>query len=274
MKFAQCENYGLIQSRLTLCRTRLGYSFQTLGDIVGISKSTLQRYETGAIQNIPLVKLGPLADALGVSPAYLMGWTDNPNEPDHHAHSEPESGFMSEAVNSRRYGAIRNRLKFRRECLGYSFQALSAKSGIIVSRLQRYEQGDTQALSLGDIDALAGALEVSPLYLMGWTHSPFLGMKARFPETEPTPDASVYRQLESLITDISNTDMATIKSVCGYLEHVLHLYELLRQKCAGRSDDGAPLPRKSPAEYANDDELADLMADEFDRNCTEDKKRP
>ncbi len=38
-----------------------------------MSKSTLQRYETGAIKNIPLDKLEVLANALKVSPTYLLG---------------------------------------------------------------------------------------------------------------------------------------------------------------------------------------------------------
>ena len=44
---------------------------------MGISKSTLQRYETGYIKNMPVDKLEEIADALNISPAYLMGWEDH-----------------------------------------------------------------------------------------------------------------------------------------------------------------------------------------------------
>lgn len=38
-------------------------SYQILSDKVGISKSTLQRYETGYIKNIPVDKLKDIADS-------------------------------------------------------------------------------------------------------------------------------------------------------------------------------------------------------------------
>lgn len=55
-------------------REALGYSFQDLADRTGMSKSTLQRYESGGIKNVPLDKLDVLAKALGTSPAYILGW--------------------------------------------------------------------------------------------------------------------------------------------------------------------------------------------------------
>ncbi|MDO4470928.1 MAG: helix-turn-helix transcriptional regulator [Bacillota bacterium] len=69
-----------IMSRMKKRREELDMSYQTLSDKVGISKSTLQRYETGYIKNMPVDKLEDIADALQVSPAYLMGWNDEVNK--------------------------------------------------------------------------------------------------------------------------------------------------------------------------------------------------
>ena len=63
-----------IRKRIKERREELGYSYQTLADLTGMSKSTLQRYETGAIGNLPLDKLDVLAKALKCTAAYLMGW--------------------------------------------------------------------------------------------------------------------------------------------------------------------------------------------------------
>ena len=49
-------------------------SYQDLADKTGISKSTLQRYETGFIKNLSIDKLEILAYALDTTPGYLMGW--------------------------------------------------------------------------------------------------------------------------------------------------------------------------------------------------------
>lgn len=68
------EDLSGIRKRLKERREELGYSYQTLANLTGMSKSTLQRYETGAIGNLPLDKLDTLAKALNCSAAYLMGW--------------------------------------------------------------------------------------------------------------------------------------------------------------------------------------------------------
>ena len=63
-----------IMERMKTRREELNMSYQTLSEKVGISKSTLQRYETGFIKNMPVDKLEDIANALNVSPSYLMGW--------------------------------------------------------------------------------------------------------------------------------------------------------------------------------------------------------
>lgn len=68
------EKMQEIMERMKNRREELNMSYQTLSEKVGISKSTLQRYETGFIKNMPVDKLEDIANALNVSPAYLMGW--------------------------------------------------------------------------------------------------------------------------------------------------------------------------------------------------------
>jgi transcriptional regulator with XRE-family HTH domain len=57
-------------------RIELGLSYQDLSNLTGISKSTLQRYETGYIKKIPINQIEVLAKALQINPGYLMGWKD------------------------------------------------------------------------------------------------------------------------------------------------------------------------------------------------------
>lgn len=58
-------------------RLALELSYQDLSDATGISKSTLQRYETGFIKKVPINQMEVLAKALHVTPAYLMGWEES-----------------------------------------------------------------------------------------------------------------------------------------------------------------------------------------------------
>lgn len=65
-----------IMKRMKARREELNMSYQTLSEKVDISKSTLQRYETGYIKNMPVDKLEEIANALEISPLYLMGWEE------------------------------------------------------------------------------------------------------------------------------------------------------------------------------------------------------
>ena len=59
---------------------RLG-ARMTLEDVaqkVGVTRQTVQKYESGIVSNIPSDRIELLAKALGVTPAYLMGWEDAP----------------------------------------------------------------------------------------------------------------------------------------------------------------------------------------------------
>lgn len=73
------EKAELIIKRIQERRLELNLSYQALADRTGLSKSTLQRYETGDIMNIPLSKIDILAQGLQTSPLYLLGWEDSPN---------------------------------------------------------------------------------------------------------------------------------------------------------------------------------------------------
>lgn len=75
------DEMRLIMQRISDRRKELDMSYQTLSDKTGISKSSLQRYETGYIKNMPLDKLKIMASALNCSPSYLMGW-DNTSQGD------------------------------------------------------------------------------------------------------------------------------------------------------------------------------------------------
>ena len=75
------EDANNIVKRIKKRRLELKYSFQDLADKTNMSKSTLQRYETGSIRNLPLDKLEVLASALQTTPSYLMGWDEVKKEP-------------------------------------------------------------------------------------------------------------------------------------------------------------------------------------------------
>ena len=66
-------------------------SLEQLAELIGTSRQTVHRYETGAISNIPSEKVEALARALGTTPASLMGWDNEPVFPSFNISNTSES---------------------------------------------------------------------------------------------------------------------------------------------------------------------------------------
>ena len=71
-----------IGERIKQRRKELGLSVDELADKLGKNRATIYRYESNEIEKLPTTVLEPLADVLGVSPGFLMGWEDESSEPD------------------------------------------------------------------------------------------------------------------------------------------------------------------------------------------------
>lgn len=65
-------------------RVELGLTMKQVADKVGVSEATISRWESGEIANMRRDKIVLLADALGMSPAVIMGWGETDPEPDHY----------------------------------------------------------------------------------------------------------------------------------------------------------------------------------------------
>lgn len=90
---------------------------------VKVSKATIQRYESGVIENIPSDKIELLADALETTPGFIMGWE-----------SDPEYEKLDT-----RFGVL---LKQERERQGKSIRDFAKEIGISERMLAKYERGE------------------------------------------------------------------------------------------------------------------------------------
>lgn len=71
-----------IGEKIKTLRIARGMTLEELGNAVGVGKSTVRKWENGIIANMRRDKVAKIADALHVSPAYLMGWPDPEPDPD------------------------------------------------------------------------------------------------------------------------------------------------------------------------------------------------
>lgn len=95
-------------------RDALGLTLQEIADYVGVSKPTIQRYESGEIVNLKQGMIYKLSQVLKISPAKLMGW-ENPEE------------------------AVSSLIKDRLEEIGMSLEDAAKNSGVSLHWLQNID---------------------------------------------------------------------------------------------------------------------------------------
>ena len=57
-------------------RIQKGLTLEELGNMVGVGKSTVRKWENGMIANMKRDKILKVSEALNTTPAYLMGWEE------------------------------------------------------------------------------------------------------------------------------------------------------------------------------------------------------
>ncbi|UAT29548.1 XRE family transcriptional regulator [Bacillus badius] len=84
-----------IGERIRKRRKQLGLSVDELAEKLGKDRATIYRYESDKIENMSLSILDPLAKALRISPAYLMGWEFKKEE-----HLESEYCYFPTSISA------------------------------------------------------------------------------------------------------------------------------------------------------------------------------
>lgn len=83
-----------VGERIAHRRVELGLSQGDLAQRLGVSRSTVYRYENGDIEKLPVTLLEPIARALRTSPTYFLGW------------DEPDSTDDTDTVDIPIYGSV------------------------------------------------------------------------------------------------------------------------------------------------------------------------
>ena len=90
-----------IGTRLKELRLQKDYTQEYVGNIIGVSKQTLYKYENGIVTNIPSDKIEALAKVYGVTPEYIMGWTTPSSELDRPSYyADPETAEVAERLRT------------------------------------------------------------------------------------------------------------------------------------------------------------------------------
>ena len=70
-----------IGKRIKSLRLSKNLTLEEIGAYVGVSKTTIQRWESGEIRNMRRDKIARLAEVLGTTPGELIGWEPEKTAP-------------------------------------------------------------------------------------------------------------------------------------------------------------------------------------------------
>ncbi|MHA6261261.1 helix-turn-helix domain-containing protein [Sporosarcina sp. CAU 1771] len=129
----------ILRRRLQERRLFLNMTYQDLADKTGISKSSLQRYETGGIKNLPYDKIFALSEALEVRPVFFTDLTKD---------YTGESAFEMKVVNKDdRFQHLADIKEFEERAIRHITPSLISQG----YNIERHSRG-----SVGDIVATKG----------------------------------------------------------------------------------------------------------------------
>lgn len=133
-------------------RTELNLTLEEIGNYVGVSKSTVKKWEDGYISNMKRDKIASLAKILKINPVALITGDSEDISTDTHYKKRPMT--FSE--------------KLRKKCVeaGLTIEELAEASGIDIEDLKRSEQGFTPNSVVKKIGKLAQILKVEPIELL------------------------------------------------------------------------------------------------------------
>ena len=66
--------------RIRYLREKNGMTLEELGDLIGVQKSAVLKYEKGSVENIKSSAIKVMADRFGVTPCYLMWGAEGEDE--------------------------------------------------------------------------------------------------------------------------------------------------------------------------------------------------
>lgn len=90
---------AILNRNIKKARLQQNMTLDDVAKIVGVSRQTIQRYESGVIGNIPSDKIEKIAMALRTTPGALMGW-DSDTPANNGYYSDPDVAALAEELRT------------------------------------------------------------------------------------------------------------------------------------------------------------------------------
>lgn len=150
-------------------RKTLNMSMSELAKKAGVSKATVQRWESGEIKNIRRDKISKLANALETTPAYLMGWDNEIKEKKQDCQTFTLETLMeyTELESKITYSSLSNLCKLKRIEKDWTKKKLANLACIDINEYLRFENYGFQ-LEIAKVGRILNALNISIEFVLGF----------------------------------------------------------------------------------------------------------
>ena len=185
-----------VNERIHARRKELGLTLEDVGQLVGVGKSTVRKWETGDIANMRRDKIAQLAIALRMSPAELIDWDTYDNG--------SEYNLELDKINS-----IPGRLRFLRETYSLSRNEVAQRIGASEAYIEKFEN-----------DAVCPEFEVLARYCYAFAVSSdfILGLPSDISEAKITSANLAHLKWgEPILDKYKAVEQPTQKAVCAVL---------------------------------------------------------
>lgn len=201
-----------IGARIKNKRNDLNMTLEEVAKIVGTTRQTIQKYESGVIEGIPSDKVELLAKALQTTPAYLMGWEDS--------QAEPQKTIISDTGR---------RIKEKRLLAGISIEELAEQSNVSADIITRLETGVPTSFDSKILKGIARVLKTNMDYLAGWSDD---GSKL----DAPNPLDAIFDMPQQPVAYIHGSDGAS-KTITDkdMVDLIDKFFELLEKEKKGKN---------------------------------------
>lgn len=123
---------------------------------------------------------------------------------------------------------INDRIKERRNELGYTLLYVAEKLDVKEATMQRYESGAIKNIKHETIVKLADILDCNPAYLMGWLDTP---------HGEPASKNTLSDCEKNLILNFRKLNTSGKDKVFEYMQDLSDNPKYTKEKCSGRISD-------------------------------------
>lgn len=90
---------SVLNKNIKKARLQQNMTLDDVARIVGVSRQTIQRYESGVIGNIPSDRIEKIAKALHTTPGALMGWDSDAPATDGY-YDDPDTAELAEKLRT------------------------------------------------------------------------------------------------------------------------------------------------------------------------------